>query len=113
MNGIISTVTISTLFVMAIFLSMKIYNYNGDYKYTILNSWIQNYKNGTFLSPHNHLSSNESNNKVFSVAYYIDDGDPDTSQSYSGCISFMSNKCIDNLDISITQIFIICLFFAC
>ena len=69
-----------------------IYNYNEDYKYTILNSWIQKYKNGTFLSPHNHLSSNKSNNKVFSVAYYIDDGDPDTSQSYSGCISFMSNN---------------------
>jgi hypothetical protein len=69
-----------------------LYNYNGDYKYTILNSWIQKYKNGTFLSPHNHLSSNKSNNKVFSVAYYIDDGDPDTSQSYSGCISFMSNN---------------------
>ena len=69
-----------------------LYNYNADYKYTILNSWIQKYKNGTFLSPHNHLSSNKSNNKVFSVAYYIDDGDPDTSQSYSGCISFMSNN---------------------
>ena len=69
-----------------------LYNYNEDYKYTILNSWIQKYKNGTFLSPHNHLSSNKSNNKVFSVAYYIDDGDPDTSQSYSGCISFMSNN---------------------
>ena len=69
-----------------------LYNYNGDYKYTILNSWIQKYTNGTFLSPHNHLSSNKSNNKVFSVAYYIDDGDPDTSQSYSGCISFISNN---------------------
>jgi hypothetical protein len=73
-------------------LVITLYNYNGDYKYTILNSWIQKYKNGTFLSPHNHLSSNKSNNKVFSVAYYIDDGDPDTSQSYSGCISFMSNN---------------------
>jgi len=69
-----------------------LYNYNGEYKYAILNSWIQKYKNGTFLSPHNHLSSNKSNNKVFSVAYYIDDGDPDTSQSYSGCISFISNN---------------------
>jgi hypothetical protein len=69
-----------------------LYNYNGEYKYAILNSWIQKYKNGTFLSPHNHLSANKSNNKVFSVAYYIDDGDPDTSQSYSGCISFISNN---------------------
>lgn len=69
-----------------------LYNYNGEYKYAILNSWIQKYKNGTFLSPHNHLSSNKSTNKVFSVAYYIDDGDPDTSQSYSGCISFISNN---------------------
>lgn len=68
-----------------------LYNYNGEFKYTILNSWIQKYKNGTFLSPHNHLS-NKSNNKVFSVAYYIDDGDPDTSQTFSGCISFISNN---------------------
>lgn len=73
-------------------LVVTLYNHSGDYKYTILNSWIQKYKNGTFLSPHNHLSTNKSNNKVFSVAYYIDDGDPDTSQSYSGCISFMSNN---------------------
>lgn len=69
-----------------------LYNYNGEFKYTILNSWIQKYKNGTFLSPHNHISSNNTNNKIFSVAYYIDDGDPDTSQTFSGCISFISNN---------------------
>jgi Rps23 Pro-64 3,4-dihydroxylase Tpa1-like proline 4-hydroxylase len=69
------------------------YNYNGNYKYTYLNSWIQKYKNGTFLSPHNHVSSSDKNNtKIFSVAYYIDDGDPDTTQTFSGCISFMCNN---------------------
>jgi len=68
-----------------------LYNYQGDYKYTILNSWIQKYKSGTFLSPHNHLRD-DNNSKTFSVAYYIDDGDPDTSQTYSGCISFISNN---------------------
>ena len=57
-----------------------------------MNSWIQKYKSGTFLSPHNHLSSNKLNSKIFSVAYYIDDGDPDTSQTFSGCISFISNN---------------------
>ena len=74
-----------------------IYNLNGEYKYVILNSWIQKYKNGNFLSPHNHLSNEDksgtSNGKksvVFSVAYYIDDGDPDVTQTYSGCISFMN-----------------------
>ena len=70
-----------------------LYNYKGDISYTILNSWIQKYKSGSFLSPHNHLSSNSnSTSKIFSVAYYIDDGDPDTSQTYSGCISFISNN---------------------
>ena len=79
-------------------LLMSIYNFNGEYKYTILNSWIQKYKNGTFLSPHNHLSKqsskSESNKimRVFSVAYYIDDGEPDVTQTYSGCITFMHNN---------------------
>lgn len=53
-------------------------------------------ENGNFLSPHNHLTQNysESNKKtkVFSVAYYIDDGDPDVNQTYSGCITFMNNN---------------------
>ena len=73
-----------------------------EFNYNILNSWMQKYKNGTFLSPHNHLSSGSANQtgpdatkpnvKTFSVAYYIDDGDPDVEQSYSGCISFISNN---------------------
>ena len=74
-----------------------IYNFNGEYEYKILNSWIQKYKNGNFLSAHNHLSkSNTSNSdkttRVFSVAYYIDDGEPDVTQTYSGCITFMHNN---------------------
>lgn len=76
-------------------LLMTIYNFNGDYKYNIINSWIQKYKNGTFLSPHNHISKNSSKHsrgKTFSVAYYIDDGDPDVSQTYSGCISFITHN---------------------
>ena len=68
-----------------------LYNYQGEYKYTIINSWIQKYKSGTFLSPHIHVRD-DNNSKTFSVAYYIDDGDPDTSQTYSGCISFISNN---------------------
>jgi hypothetical protein len=71
----------------------RVYNFNGTYKYTIANSWIQKYKNGNFLSAHNHLTSTSAkNDKVFSVAYYIDDGDPDTTQSYSGCITFLNNN---------------------
>ena len=74
-----------------------IYNFNGQYEYKILNSWIQKYKNGNFLSAHNHLSKNNNSipNKtirVFSVAYYIDDGEPDVTQTYSGCITFMHNN---------------------
>jgi hypothetical protein len=74
----------------------RAYNFNGEYTYQIMNSWIQKYKNGNFLSPHNHLTKNYSesnkNTKVFSVAYYIDDGDPDVNQTYSGCITFMNNN---------------------
>lgn len=74
----------------------SVYNVRGNYQYGILNSWIQKYKNGTFLSAHNHLSKNnnvgDENTKVFSVGYYIDDGEPDTTQTYSGCITFMNNN---------------------
>ena len=79
-------------------LIVTVYNYKGDYNYKILNSWIQKYRSGVFLSPHNHVSahnhatSGKSNNRVFSVGYYIDDGDPDPSQSYSGVISFVTQN---------------------
>ena len=76
-----------------------IYNHNGEYSYRILNSWIQKYKSGVFLSPHNHISRHgtpptpgKNNQRVFSIGYYIDDGDPDTSQSYSGVISFNNDN---------------------
>jgi len=75
-----------------------LYNHRGDFKYKINNSWIQKYKSGTFLSPHNHLTNiNNSNIKTFSVAYYIDDGDPDVTQTYSGCISFIYNNSLTHL----------------
>lgn len=67
------------------------YNYTRDFKFTVINSWIQKYKSGTFLSPHNHLTTTAPG-KIFSVAYYIDDGDPDVTQTYSGCLSFISNN---------------------
>jgi len=67
---------------------------NREYTVNITNSWMQKYKSGSFLSPHNHLSSNTKSNDChyYSVAYYIDDGDPDLTQTYSGCISFITNK---------------------
>lgn len=75
-----------------------LYNYGGEFKYNINNSWIQKYKSGTFLSPHNHLTSSSNTNiKTFSVAYYIDDGDPDVTQTYSGCISFVYNNNLTHL----------------
>ena len=75
-----------------------LYNHKGEFKYQINNSWVQKYKSGTFLSPHNHLTSiNNSNIKTFSVAYYIDDGDPDVTQTYSGCISFIYNNSLTHL----------------
>jgi hypothetical protein len=74
-----------------------LYGYDRNFNYNIFNSWVQKYKNGSFLSPHNHLTSVENGiqpplGKMFSIAYYIDDGDPDTSQTFSGCISFISNN---------------------
>ena len=81
-------------------LIQTLYNYNGEFKYQINNSWIQKYKSGTFLSPHNHLTTNSNSNsniKTFSVAYYIDDGDPDVTQTYSGCISFIYNNSLTHL----------------
>ena len=75
-----------------------LYNHRGEFKYQINNSWIQKYKSGTFLSPHNHLTTNSNSNiKTFSVAYYIDDGDPDVTQTYSGCISFIYNNSLTHL----------------
>jgi hypothetical protein len=80
-------------------LLISIYNFKGQYEYKILNSWIQKYKNGNFLSPHNHISKHQNSKsetnkrtRVFSVAYYIDDGEPDVTQTYSGCITFMHNN---------------------
>ena len=69
------------------------YSTNQKFKLDITNSWIQKFKNGTFLSPHNHLTSNMVSGKhYYSLAYYIDDGDPDTKQTFSGCVSFMINN---------------------
>ena len=79
-------------------LLINVYNFNGKYEYKILNSWIQKYKNGNFLSAHNHITGYNFNTnpdkmtRVFSVAYYIDDGEPDVTQTYSGCITFMHNN---------------------
>lgn len=77
---------------------LNIYNLNGEYTYSVVNSWVQKYANGNFLSPHNHVSSkyetidnSKQNSKTFSVGYYIDDGDPDMTQTYSGTITFITN----------------------
>jgi hypothetical protein len=72
-----------------------VFQFEGTYKYEILNSWMQQYASGVFLSPHNHESSSgeagiEGKSKIFSIGYYIDDGDPDLTQSYSGVISFVT-----------------------
>ena len=74
----------------------NVYHFSGTFKYDILNSWMQKYSSGVFLSPHNHESStrlidvSETQSKVFSIGYYIDDGDPDLTQSFSGVISFVT-----------------------
>ena len=65
-------------------------NKNNKYTVKILNSWLQKYKDGSFLSPHNHCTGNmDSSHKYYSIAYYIDDGDPDKTQTYCGCVTFI------------------------
>ena len=71
---------------------LSIDNKNINFSVTIKNSWMQKYKSGTFLSPHNHLTSSDSGFRNLSLGYYIDDGDPDLTQSYSGCITFIINE---------------------
>ena len=73
---------------------MNIYYKSAQqFKVSITNSWMQKYKSGTFLSPHNHLTSNMNNKSIYlSMWYYIDDGDPDLTQSYSGCITFINEE---------------------
>lgn len=74
-----------------------VFHFNGPFTYEILNSWMQKYSDGVFLSPHNHEASggkagSDGKTKIFSVGYYIDDGDPDLTQSYSGVISFVTHN---------------------
>ena len=75
-----------------------VYNHYEPYEYKIMNEWMQKYKDGAFLSPHNHIKPNAgaSHERVgkrlltFAIAYYVDDGNPDTSFTYSGCITFFN-----------------------
>ncbi len=73
---------------------LKLYFHNNEWTVLITNSWIQKYKDGSFLSPHNHMIINqqEPNFKYFSLAYYIDDGNPDDLHTFNGCITFQVNQ---------------------
>lgn len=73
---------------------LNIYFKNNEWKILITNSWIQKYKDGSFLSPHNHMviEQQEPNYKYFSLAYYIDDGNPDETHTFNGCITFQVNQ---------------------
>lgn len=73
---------------------LKMYFHNNEWSIQISNSWIQKYKDGSFLSPHNHMiiEQQEPNYKYFSLAYYVDDGNPDENHTYNGCITFQVNQ---------------------
>jgi len=74
---------------------LNMYFNNNKWTIVFTNSWIQKYKDGSFLCPHNHLTlSNQTvpNQKCFSMAYYIDDGNPDETHSLNGCITFQTNN---------------------
>lgn len=73
---------------------LNIYFKNNEWKIIITNSWIQKYKDGSFLNPHNHMiiEQQEPNFKYFSLAYYIDDGNPDEEYTFNGCITFQVNQ---------------------
>ena len=61
----------------------------------IFNSWIQVYENGIFHTFHNHKGQNfhpvwehDANGRtLWSGAYYVDDGDPDPRNDYSGVLT--------------------------
>jgi hypothetical protein len=73
---------------------LKMYFHNNEWRIEISNSWIQKYKDGSFLSPHNHMivENQEPNLKYFSLAYYIDDGNPDDIHTFNGCVTFQVNQ---------------------
>jgi hypothetical protein len=79
---------------------LNMYFHNNKWSIFFTNSWIQKYKDGSFLSPHNHSSSIDStdiNKKCFSLAYYIDDGNPDEKYSLNGCITFQAGSNIHHI----------------
>ena len=78
---------------------LKMYFHNNEWSIHITNSWIQKYKDGSFLSPHNHMiiENEEPNYKYFSLAYYIDDGNPDETHTFNGCVSFQVNQKLFNI----------------
>jgi len=78
---------------------LKMYFHNNEWSINITNSWIQKYKDGSFLSPHNHMiiENEEPNYKYFSIAYYIDDGNPDETHTFNGCVSFQVNHKLFNI----------------
>ena len=66
---------------------------------TKISGKIKKYKDGSFLSPHNHMiiENEEPNYKYFSLAYYIDDGNPDETHTFNGCVSFQVNQKLFNI----------------
>lgn len=62
----------------------------NETKTKIDESWIQFYKNGDYKVLHNHLRYNneEAIINIFAGGYYLDDGNPDIYQPYSGRFSF-------------------------
>lgn len=86
------------------------YNFKGSYSYNILNSYIQKYKDGSFLSPNDSiLNATINSNKPYlllKIAYYVNDGIPDTDHVYSGHISFINDNKLFSLKPQTGNLFI-------
>lgn len=88
----------------------NVYNFSGEYSYKFLNSYIQKYKNGSFLHPSDSILNVNVNTSrpylLLKILYYINNGDPDDKQPYSGFVSFTHDDKIINLKPESNNLFI-------
>jgi hypothetical protein len=68
----------------------SVFNLTENTSYVMDESWIQFYKNGDYKVLHNHLRywGDVDIHNIWAGGYYIDDGNPDIYQPYSGRFEF-------------------------
>ena len=74
-----------------------VYSFNGDFRLVYCKTTCLTYDNFTFLNTHRHFDREyefQDNQRKLNIigVYYIDDGDPDDTNKYCGCISLLTNN---------------------